>query len=105
MFNAFSPMAGGNLDTYFRKTEYPYDLDASLDYVRPATGISPFPYPLTIGYINGLIPLHNDLQYSMMHGKLPDGPWTGAFPANNNAGNQLQFVFPDMTGGLRKVKG
>jgi hypothetical protein len=101
MFSAFSPLNGGASGTYKYPTESPFDLDAGLDYTRMPYGRSLFPYPLTIGYIEGRIPQFNHLEFSLMLGKLPTGPWQGAFPV----GSQLPFMFPDITGGLMKVKG
>lgn len=105
MFSAFTPLAGGNdFGTYNRPTEYPYDLDGSLDFMRPATGYALMPFPPTIGYISGLLPLMNAQETAMMFGKTPFGSWApgGAYP---NTGAMLSQVFPDLTGGLRKVKG
>lgn len=102
-FSAFTPLAGGrDLGTYNHPNEYPYDLDAGLDYTRPATGISPFPYPLTIGYIQGLVPTFNAQEFQLMQGKGAYGPWTGMAP---HTPEQLSWVFPDLMGGLKKVNG
>lgn len=99
LFNAFSPLNGGQLNTYQYPTESPYDLDAGLDYTRPATGITPWPFPVIIGYVDGMIPLQNGLEYSLMLGKVPFGPGTGTQSAPTNV------IFPNIMGSLLKVSG
>lgn len=99
MFNAISPLNGGNLDTYSYPTESPYDLDAGLDFTRQATGFSPFPFPVVLGWIDGFIPLQNGLEYSIMLGKTPFGPWSGAQSVPD------QIAFPNIMGSLAKVTG
>ncbi|MHB8387519.1 MAG: hypothetical protein ACYDAO_09395 [Thermoplasmataceae archaeon] len=94
-FSAFSPMAGGTLDTYYRDNEYPYDLDASLDYVRVTDTFSVWPHPDTIGHVEGLVPMFDSLEYSLMKGKTPYGGLMG----NNTPVN---VVFPDLSGGMIK---
>jgi len=102
MFSAFSPLNGGQKDTYNYPVEYPFDFDAGLDYTRPATGRAIYPFPVSIGYVQGLSPLMNSMEYSVMLGKLSTGPWVGAFPHTQQ---QLSTVFPDLSGGLQKVRG
>lgn len=99
MFNAFSPLNGGNLATYGYPTESPFDLDAGLDYVRPKTGDTLFPFPVVTGWIDGYTPLFNKLEYSLMLGKVPAGPWTGEQMTPNN------IVFPNIMGSIAKVSG
>jgi hypothetical protein len=101
-FSAFSPLNGGTPDTYYRDYEYPYDLNGSLDFVRPKGANAAFPFPVSIGYVQGLIPLADNLQFDLMRGQDGFGPWIGAYP---NTAQQLAWVFPDMQGGLQKVKG
>lgn len=101
LFNAMSPLNGGTLDTYFYKTEYPYDLDASLDYTRPALGRAIYPYPLTTGWVSGFCPQFNSQEQALMLGKLPSGPNV------NMMYGQIDWAaaFPDLSGGLVKVGG
>lgn len=98
-FSAFSPLAGGTPDTYFYGVEYPYDLDASLDYMRPQTGVSVFPFPETIGHVLGLCPLYGDLARRLAV------PGYVSTELNILDNSNLPFVFPDINGGLRKVSG
>jgi hypothetical protein len=98
-FNAICPLNGGQLNTYYRDNEYPYDLNGALDYTRPALGVSVFPYPQSIGFIDGLIPQFNQLEFSLMKGKNPYGTWVGDVPQD------LSWIFPNMSGGMRKVGG
>lgn len=98
-FTAFTPLAGGTPDTYNYGVEYPYDLDASLDYMRPATGFSTFPYPQTIGHVLGLCPLFGDLARRLA---VPGYVSTSLNILDNP---DLASVFPDISGSLRKVSG
>lgn len=100
MFSAFSPLNGGDLSTYYRDNEYPYDLNGSLDYTRPAT-MPPAIYPTipTIGWIQGLVPLYDSLTLSMMYGDSPTGVWVGQVPSPS----QMDLIFPAMSGGLVKM--
>lgn len=99
LINAFSPLNGGALNTYQYKSESPFDLDAGLDYTRQATGVTPWPVPVILGYVEGIIPLHNQLEFQIMQGKLPFGPWTGQQSA------PAEMVFPNIMGSLAKVSG
>lgn len=99
MFNAFSPLNGGNMNTYQYPSESPFDLDAGLDYTRPKTGEAIFPFPVLLGWVDGFVPLQNNLEYSIMHGRTPFGPWQGVQSAPN------QMVFPNIMGSLAKVTG
>jgi hypothetical protein len=99
MFSAFSPLNGGNLDTYGYKRESPIDLDAGLDFTRPATGISAFPFPVLLGWVDGNVPQMNALELSIMKGKTESGPWAG-LPQG-----ALTTVFPNTMGSLMKVSG
>lgn len=101
LFSAYSPLNGGGLDTYGYPTESPFDLDASLDYTRPKTGIDYFPMPIILGWIDGFVPLSNNLEYSLMLGKLPSGPWASQTPG----GADVSVIFPNLQGGFPKVKG
>lgn len=98
-FSAISPLNGGNLNTYSYPTESPFDLDAGLDYTRQATGFSPFPFPVLLGWVDGFIPLQNNLEYSLMQGKTPFGPWQG------NQSVDINVAFPNIMGSLAKVTG
>lgn len=99
MFSAYSPLNGGSLQTYNYKSESPFDFDAGLDYTRQATGFSPFPFPVVLGYVEGLAPLNNNVEFQIMLGKVPFGPWSGQQSA------PLEMVFPNLMGGLAKVSG
>lgn len=99
LFNAFSPLNGGAPSTYGYASESPFDLDAGLDFTRPATGFSPFPFPVLLGWVEGNIPQNNALELSMMRGKTPSGPWMG-----DNQGLPT-LVFPNVMGSLMKVAG
>lgn len=99
MFNVFSPLNGGKLDTYQYPVEYPFDFDAGLDYTRPATGFSPFPFPLTLGHVDGFVPLFDTAEYQMMLGKNPYGPFIDMQSAPSDV------IFPNIMGGLAKVSG
>lgn len=106
MFNAFSPLNGGTLGDYYLDSEYPFDLDGSLDYTRPATmppAIYGFPDQLgkRMQNISGFLPQFNSLEFSMMFGKTPWGTWVGTVPDQETLGS----IFPNFGGGLRKVNG
>lgn len=98
-FSAFSPLNGGSFATYQYASESPFDLDAGLDYTRKATGYSEYPFPVVLGWVEGITPLSNDLQYQIMLGKTPFGPWTGPQSA------PADMVFPNIMGSLAKVSG
>jgi hypothetical protein len=98
LFNAFSPLNGGALDTYQYPAEHPYDLDASLDYTRPATGVASWPQPVILGYVDGFIPQQNALEYSLMLGQGPIGPNVGLH-------SPYAQMFPNIMGSLSKVSG
>jgi len=100
-FSAFSPLAGGTLDTYYRDNEYPYDLNGALDFTRGSVLVAPMPYPPTIGWVQGLLPMQNIIGLGLVTGKTPTGTWVGEVP--NNFG--MQAIFPNIGGGLRKVNG
>lgn len=99
LMNAFSPLNGGSLATYNYASESPYDLDAGLDFTRQATGVSTFPFPVVLGWVQGVLPLSNNLEWSIMLGKVPTGPWTGMMPTD------LAAIFPNQMGSLMKVSG
>lgn len=99
MFSAFSPLNGGSLQTYNYASESPFDLDAGLDFTRPATGFSPFPFPVLLGWVEGNIPQTNALELQLMLGKTPSGPWMGAQQG------LPEMVFPNVMGSLSKVTG
>lgn len=99
MFNAFSPLNGGSLDTYNYASESPFDLDAGLDFTRQATGFSTFPFPVMTGWVDGLLPQTNALELMLMKGKTPSGPWAGQQQGD------LSVVFPNIMGSMMKVTG
>jgi hypothetical protein len=98
LFNAISPIAGGSLETYFYPSEYPYDLDAGLDFTRPKTGLDYFPAPPRCGMVSGLLPLFNGRVGVAI---TPEGSITDLL----NNPDYVQFAFPDITGGVPKQRG
>lgn len=103
IFNAFSPLNGGALNTYQYKSESPFDLDSGLDYIRETNMAWKMPFPNVIGWIEGIAPLHNNLEWSIMRGKNPYGPMVG--PNGVVQGSPVQMVFPNVMGSLMKVGG
>lgn len=99
LFNAFSPLNGGEFGTYYNDRTYPLDLNGSQDYGRPALTQSPFPYPETLGFVQGLVPQFNGLELQAMWGKKAFGPWMEA-PQGS-----FQLAFPDIQGSMMKVSG
>lgn len=99
LFNVFTPLAGGTSDTYGYPNEFPYDLDAGLDYTRFTGTYSPMPYPSSIGYIDGFVPLLDSLRDSLLQLRAPTGPFVGELSA------PINVIFPNEMGGLAKVKG
>jgi hypothetical protein len=100
-FSAYTPLAGGNPDTYKRPVEYPYDLDAGLEYTRPATGAAIFPFPPVIGHVEGLCPQYDDLSRARSSVQL-NGAVLNMLALSPE---QRAAVFPEIMGGLRKVTG
>lgn len=99
MFSAFTPLAGGNLSDFLHPNESPFNLDASLQFVRPVGANGPWPSPDIIGHVSGIAPLMDQMAYAINSGKMPFGPWAGsALP-------DLNVVFPNFQGGLSKVVG
>lgn len=101
IFNAFTPLAGGNINTYYQDSKYHLDLNAAQDYSRPQLTYAVIPCPPAIGYIDGLLPLFDSLQYGIMRGKTPFGPYMSAMPD----AAQLSMIFPNVGGNLVKVTG
>jgi hypothetical protein len=101
MFSAFSPLNGGRADTYGYPVEYPYDLDGSLDFMRPATGVTLFPFPGVIGHVEGLCPQYDDMQRAVSSVQFN----SSVLNILNMSTDQQAIVFPDIMGGLRKVTG
>ena len=101
-FSAFSPLNGGTPDTYFYPTEYPFDLDSGLDFTRPATGVAVFPFPVGIGHAMGVCPLYDELGRYMSSVNVVGSVLENITDLSQR--NQA-IVFPDIMGGLRKVKG
>jgi hypothetical protein len=97
MFNAFSPLSGGQMAGYYRDKDYPIDLNGALDYMRPASGVSVFPFPTVIGFIEGTLPLFDAQVFSTMWGERPTGPWMGA------PQGPLDLAFPNIQGGFSKA--
>lgn len=99
LFSAFSPLNGGTFDTYGYPNEFPYDLDAGLDYTRFTGTYSPMPFPQSIGYIDGLVPLLDTLRNNLAQVHAPNGPFVGA------VGIPIEMIFPNNMGSLIKVTG
>ena len=99
-FNAYTPLSGGKQANYYRRKEYPFDFDASLDFTRPATGTDFFPYPPTIGCLQGLLPTIDATEYSLMLGPVPHGPSIDLLYSQALSG----AAFPDINGGMTKTK-
>lgn len=100
-FSAFSPLNGGDPGTYGYGVEYPYDLDASLDFMRPATGVSPMPYPEVIGHVEGMSPLYDEM-WGAISATSINAQVLNVLAASTR---QQSLVFPEIQGGLRKVLG
>lgn len=98
-FSAFSPLNGGQLSTYYNDRTYPLDLNGAQDYTRPATAFAVFGYPYSINYLAGLVPQFTNDSLAMAYGEKPSGPWTGTVPW------ELTTIFPNIQGGLPKLKG
>lgn len=99
MFSAFSPLNGGNLQTYQYATESPFDLDAGLDYTRLPSAFAPFPFPVVLGFAEGFAPLVDNLMLQTMRGREAFGPWSGQVAA------PAAMQFPNLMGSLAKVGG
>ena len=67
---------------------YPFDLDGSLRFVRPKTGIDKWPTHSNIdnfaklGLVSGFLPQLNGLVWAQAYGAIPFGPIMSAFPEN-----------------------
>lgn len=102
MLSVFSPLAGGNdFGAFDRAPESPLRARGE-DFTRPQHAFSLMPFPVVLGYVSGFAAQQNALEFQMMRGKTPFGSWVGAHPETPE---QLSFVFPDLMGGLQKVKG
>ena len=101
-FSAFTPLAGGQLDTYAYASESPMDLDASLDFTRQATGRSIFPFPVAIPSTMGVCPLYDELGRFMSSVNVNGTVLTNITGLSQD---DKSVVFPNIMGGLRKVKG
>lgn len=55
----------------------PVNTDGAQEFSRAAPMIGPGPYPYTIGYIMGLLPLIDIWQFGQNIARLPYGPYTG----------------------------
>ena len=55
----------------------PVNTDAAQDFSRYPPLRSPMPYPGTIGYVMGLLPLMDIWRFGMGVARLPFGPYTG----------------------------
>lgn len=78
---------------------YPYDLDGSLRFVRPKTGIDFYPSHSNadnfqkLGAVSGLMPQQDIRIWSQGFGKMPSGPIVSALPENL----QWQITVPGLT--------
>jgi hypothetical protein len=67
---------------------YPMDLDASLRFVRPKTGIDYFPTPnnfnnfAKLGQVSGFMPQLDGRVWGQMWGRDPFGPIVSQLPVN-----------------------
>lgn len=67
---------------------YPFDLDASLRYVTPKTGLDVFPTQTNatnfakLGQVSGLMPQLDGRVWGQMWGADPFGPIVSALPVN-----------------------
>lgn len=67
---------------------YPFDLDGSLRYGRPKTGIDKFPFiggdgtVSQIGNVSGFLRQMDGRVWGQMTGKLPSGPGSTTYPIN-----------------------
>jgi hypothetical protein len=67
---------------------YPYDLDGSLSYARPKTGLDYFPWVggdgtiAQIGAVSGFMQQQDVRVWSQMTGKNPFGPGSTTMPLN-----------------------
>lgn len=77
---------------------YPFDLDASLRFVRPANGVDKFPTPnnrgsfAKLGSMNALTPLMDTIWYQSAFAKPSWGPIMSAIPDNL----QWQITIPGL---------
>lgn len=68
--------------------KYPFDLDASLRYVTPKTGIDRWPYPWNgdsfaqLGCVSGFMPQADAFVWAQGYGRDPYGPIVSALPVN-----------------------
>lgn len=77
---------------------YLFDLDASLRYTRPKTGIDRFPFVggdgtvSQIGWVSGFMPQMDARVWFQMTGRIPTGPGSTTFPVNL----QYQAIVPGL---------
>lgn len=101
LFSAFSPL---NDDPVFRTLGAPSPQQFGhneLTYARAADVHYETPQPLIFAMaINsiGFMPMVDRDSYAF--GKTPDGPWTGYVPSYAD-----DYAFPDLSGGMIKVRG
>lgn len=78
---------------------YPFDLDGSLQYTRPKTGIDFFPWiggdgtVPQIGMVSGLMRQNDVAVWGQMTGKVPTGPGATTVPVNL----QWQITVPGLS--------
>ena len=78
---------------------YPFDLDASMRFVRPKTGIDVFPSHnnagsfAKLGQVSGFLPQMDGRVWAQGYGKMPSGPIVSSIPANL----QWQINVPGLT--------
>ena len=67
---------------------YPFDLDGSMRFVRPKTGIDFYPSHINadsfakLGLVSGFLPQQDIRVWSQGFGKMPSGPIVSALPEN-----------------------
>lgn len=77
---------------------YPFDLDASLRYVRPKTGVDYYPTHSNrdnfakLGLVGGFLPQMDNRVWAQGYGKNPSGPIVSALPENL----QWQITIPGL---------
>jgi hypothetical protein len=91
---AFKPRSGAH-------DHYPYDLDGSLRFTRPVTGIDFWPAHdnadnfAQLGYVAGFMAQQDKLVWAQGYGKMPSGPIMGSITVPLNL--QYQITIPGLS--------
>lgn len=99
MFNAFSPLNGGNFSDALSFYAYPLELGIGLDYTRQRTVDWDIPYPVVTGYVQGLVPFFDEQFVNTLLGPSANGPYYG------DKIEPFTWIFPNLQGGASKVTG